>query len=101
MRIDGGPDDDGAELLALAFLDLRFDDGHVERWLGPGAVGTKPAGPDAMVTLQAWARERTDEHALTLMCEVAIDYDVPSPSIVDSMACEEVVVEWNAPSTWT
>jgi hypothetical protein len=26
------------EVRALSFLDLRFSDGHVERWLGPDSL---------------------------------------------------------------
>jgi hypothetical protein len=96
VRVAGGPEDAGADVLALAYLDLRFEDGHVERWLGPGSTGELPAGPGAMVTLQAWARDSVGEFAFDIMCDVARDHDVSSPSIVDALPCDEVVVEWRS-----
>ena len=33
----------GARTFVLSFVDLRFDDGHIERWLGPGSVGVEQA----------------------------------------------------------
>jgi hypothetical protein len=96
VRVAGGPGDSGAELIALAFLDLRFADGHVERWLGPGSVGQLPDGPDAMLALQDWARESTGDFATDIMGEVGRSYAVAGASFVDSLPCDEVVVEWNS-----
>jgi hypothetical protein len=97
VRVAGGPDDCGVEALALAFLDLRFADGHVERWCGPGSIGTLPDGPDRMTTLQAWAAEAADDFASDIAVDVARDHAAFRPASVDELACEEVVVEWNAP----
>jgi hypothetical protein len=57
----GGSYDAGTEVVALAFLDLRFPDGHVERWLGPGRIGRLPAEPDGMAALQSWAGDTANE----------------------------------------
>jgi hypothetical protein len=96
VRVAGGPDDAGAEAVALAFLDLRFRDGHVERWRGPGRVGTWAAGPGAMRDLQDWAAATADEFAFDVACEVAREYATPAPPSVDDLRCEEVVLEWHA-----
>lgn len=95
VRIAGGPGDEVAQAHALAFLDLRFDDGHIERWTAGGSLRDLPVGPGDMPVLLAWAREVADEHAFSVMCDVAHDYDVPSPRVVDRLPCEEIVVEWN------
>jgi prepilin-type processing-associated H-X9-DG protein len=52
VRVAGSSEDVGAEAVALAFLDLGFADGHVERWLGPGTVGALSAEPGGMEELQ-------------------------------------------------
>jgi hypothetical protein len=97
VRVSGGPEDVGAEARALAFLDLRFPDGHVERWLGPGSVGTLPQGADGMAVLQEWAAQTADEFAFDIACDVARHYAVGRPPRVDALPCEEVVIEWGAP----
>ncbi|MFA9269786.1 MAG: hypothetical protein ACEQSX_03395 [Baekduiaceae bacterium] len=95
VRIAGGPGDAVAQAHALAFLDLRFDDGHVERWTAGGSLRDLPVGPDDMPALETWARRIADEYAFSAMCDVARSYDVPSPAVVDRLPCEEIVVEWN------
>ena len=98
VRVSGGPGDYGVEVLALAFLDLRFADGHVERWLGPGRLGSLPGGADHMASLQTWATETADEFASDIARDVARFYDCSQSPDVDRLATGEVVVEWNAPS---
>jgi hypothetical protein len=95
VRVAGNPGDAGAKVVAHAFLDLRFSDGRVERWLGPGGVREVPPGPAATVALQTWAREAVCDLAFDIMCDVARQYDVPRPSVVDELPCEEIVFEWN------
>ena len=95
VQVAGGSRDAGAEVHALAFLDLRFADGHVERWLGPGLIGAFPSGPDAMAELLAWA-QGADEFAGDVAAEAARDFDVISPAEVRRLPPGEVVVEWNA-----
>jgi hypothetical protein len=94
--VAGGPEDSGVEVVALAFLDLRFADGHVERWLGPGRVGTLPTGADGMTALQTWAAEAADGFAFDIACDVARHCAMAEPPTVEHLPCEEVVVEWNA-----
>jgi hypothetical protein len=94
VRVSGGPSDAGSALIAHAFLDLQFPDGHVERWLGPGSLGTLPAGHDAMQTLQQRAAEAADEFAFDVACDVARDFKTRPPA-VDHLPCDEVVIEWN------
>jgi hypothetical protein len=69
-----------------AFADLRFDDGHVERWLGPAILGTTPDDPD-LETVIEWAE-----------CDVAEEHDdfgIPADAL--SRAPAEVVFEWGVP----
>jgi hypothetical protein len=84
-------------LIALAFLDIRFLDGHVERWLGPGSVGALPGEPDGMQRLQRWAADAADEFAFDIACDVARAFNTPRPPAVDHLRCDEVVIEWNHP----
>ena len=49
---------------ALAFVDLRFADGHVERWLGAGSLRDDPSNPVPYAELLPWARETAAEHEL-------------------------------------
>jgi hypothetical protein len=93
----GGTREAGTEVLALAFLDLRFSDGHVERWLGPGRIGTLPAEPDGMAALQRWAADTANEFAFDIACDIARDFETLGPPAVDHLPCDEVVVEWNHP----
>jgi hypothetical protein len=96
VRVSGWKTDTGSAALAHAFLDLRFPDGHVERWLGHASVGTLPGGPDAMQTLQRWAAGAADEFAFDVACDVAQDFKTRPPA-VDHLPCDEVVIEWNHP----
>jgi hypothetical protein len=72
-----------------AFADLRFDDGHIERWLGPPMLGTTPEDPD-LVTVLEWAED-----------DVADDFDeideidVPAGALARTPV--EIVFEWNVP----
>jgi len=53
-----------------------------------------------MGEVQAWAIDAADEHAATIFGEIAVDYDVGKLADVDTLPCEEVVIEWNATPTW-
>ncbi len=86
----------GAEIYALAFLDLRFEDGHVERWLAGGSARRLSAPPEPMAWVMSWAGDAAEEYAFSVMCDVARSYRVDSPRFVDELPCEEIVVEWNA-----
>ncbi len=96
VRVAGGPEDAGAELIALAFLDLRFADGHLERWLGPGSLGELPDGPDAMVALQEWARDSVGDFSADIVSDVARAYTVENVGIVDDLPFNDVFIEWSS-----
>jgi hypothetical protein len=96
VRVAGGPDEGGAELIALAFLDLRFADGHLERWLGPGSVGELPQGHGAVVALQEWVRASVGDFAADIMADVARTYAVENAAIVDDLPFDDVFIEWNS-----
>lgn len=91
----GGPADVSADVLALAFVDLQFDDGHVERRVGGAStVHELPAAAD-IATLEAWGRASAEEWAYDLMCDVAREFTGVTPRDVDEMPCAEVMLEWH------
>jgi hypothetical protein len=98
VRVSGGVRDTGSDVIAHAFLDLRFPDGHVERWLGPGRIGTIPDQPDAMAALQQLAVEASDDFAFDIAVDVKRSFKLPKPPAVDHLRCDEVVFEWNHPA---
>jgi len=100
VRVAGAPEARDVSAWALAFLDLRFADGHVERWLGPGAIAEISTQASAMKAVVAWATECANEHAFTVFGEIAREYDVQSLPHVDHVPCEEVVIEWHSTPTW-
>jgi hypothetical protein len=78
----------GPEMTVLghAFADVRFEDGHVERWLGPPVLGTTPEDPD-LETIIEWAQDDVaDEHD---------DMDIPADAL--ARAPVEIVFEWDEP----
>ena len=78
---------------AIAFVDLRFDDGHVERWLGSGSLRDDPADPVQHSDLLVWGKEVAIEHEMVADLEMAfraVDRDALSRVPV------EIVFEWNA-----
>lgn len=89
----GGAEADGAPAWAISYVDLRFDDGHVERWLGSGSLHDDPAEPLPYDTLVAWGEAVVDEH--TMVGELGRAF-----GDVDRHALErapiEIVIEWNA-----
>ena len=98
VRVSGRLSDSGAEVLAHAFLDLRFPDGHIERWLGPARGGTVPQGPGAMAALQLLGVEASDEFAFDIAVDVKRDFRLAEVPAVDDLQCEEVVFEWKHPA---
>jgi hypothetical protein len=69
-----------------AFADLRFDDGHVERWLGAPVLGTTPEDPDLELVVE-WAQDDVaDEHE-----------EIGLPAGALDRAPVEVVFEWDVP----
>lgn len=96
MRAAGGPEDGGAELSALAFFDLRFADGHIERWLGPPSVGELPEGPDAIVALRSWARDCVGDFTADIHGHVARAYVVENVAIVADPPFDDVFIECNS-----
>jgi hypothetical protein len=69
-----------------AFADLLFDDGYVERWLGPPVLGTTPEDPD-LATVVEWAEDEVlDEHE-----------EIGLPAGALDRAPVEIVFEWDVP----
>jgi hypothetical protein len=96
VRVAGIQGDVDASAAAFAFLDLRFPDGHVERWLGPASIGRVDATPIGLENLQSWAAQAANEFAFDIACDIARHYATPRPPAVDDLPCEEVVIEWRS-----
>jgi hypothetical protein len=81
------------EVKALSFLDLRFSDGHVERWLGPGSTVPFATAADFLATVEELGADVNDTQGECLLEELEMSFsDVPRELNVPS----ETVVEWNA-----
>jgi hypothetical protein len=95
VRVAGGADSAGAVTLVLSYVDLRFADGHVERWIGPGSLYALPGGDDVLDRLNAWGEEVIETQGEGLVQELAMSFrDVsPEPFVA---APVEIVVEWSA-----
>ena len=86
VRVPGAALGAQMPVVGHAFADLRFDDGHIERWLGPAILGTTPDDPD-LETVIDWAHD-----------DVADEYDdfgIPADAL--SRAPAEIVLEWCVP----
>jgi len=88
----------GPELpvLGLTFVDLEFDDGHVERWFGPAVLGTTPEDPE-LETVVEWAQDDVvDDQAEALLSDLAEDgLEIPPDGLARTPV--EIVFEWNVP----
>jgi len=49
---------------ALVFIDLQYDDGHVERWLGAGSLHDDPSQPFPCDSLVQWGKEVVEEQSM-------------------------------------
>jgi hypothetical protein len=78
---------------AISYVDIQFDDGHVERWLGSGSLHDDLTRPLPYDTVLAWGEAVADEHSMIRDLSMAFRN-------VDRQAVEnaptEIVVEWNA-----
>src|SRR3954451_2769831 len=93
IRVAGAVDEaaPAAPAYAVAFVDLQFDDGHVERWLGPGSLRDEDLVQyDSLV---AWGVAVAEEHPMIADLGMAFS---PLNRQALSHALIEVVVEWNA-----
>jgi hypothetical protein len=95
VRIAGGAADgsSAAAAYAISFVDLRFDDAHIERWLGSGSLRDDPSDPVRYSELVDWGTEVALEHSLS--GDLGMSF-----SNVDRRALEdapiEIVFEWHA-----
>ncbi len=82
---------------ALAYVDLRFKDGHVERWLHSGGTRQRERGLDVPLLLVEWGRNVVEEQADSLLWELGdsfYPYKGKRRGGID-FGPLEVVVEWN------
>lgn len=92
------PEEAGSSVLLLLFVDLRFADGHVERWYGQGSIRVPAAPPDGPA-LVGWADEVMEEDGATLYGELTMSFRDVSRDALAGLPTE-VLVEWNARNTW-
>jgi hypothetical protein len=78
---------------ALAFLDLRFDDGHVERWFGSAYVRTYPTGADFLAEATTIAEDVVEQLGPDLLGELEWSFAGVPNRVTGPI---ETVVEWNA-----
>jgi hypothetical protein len=93
IRVAGSGEERGmaAPAYAMAFVNLRFDDGRVERWLGSGSIRD-----DDLVAydgLVAWGGEVADEHLMLSDLGMAFS-NFDRQMLRDAPV--EIVIEWNA-----
>jgi hypothetical protein len=82
-----------AETLVYSFVDLFFEDGHTERWIGPSTGDHFPDDPAPMAELVRWGQEVALLQADTLRADVEMVYE--NVSIADWQDLPvEIVVEW-------
>jgi hypothetical protein len=95
IRIAGGPHDASAAAAAyaIAFVDLRFDDGHVERWLGSGSLRDDPSDPVPYSELVAWGADVAVEHPM--IADLGMSFSNVNRQAL-SHAPIEVVFQWSA-----
>lgn len=85
----------GVELIALSYVDVRFDDdGHVERWLGPGEGWLVERRNESLTAALTRASDVADEQTDALVEELA-DYLGHDDRDGFDGAPVEIVVEWN------
>jgi hypothetical protein len=78
---------EGKDADALSFLDLRFEDGHVERWLGPGEQRAAPGDSE----LVAWGEDVIDLQGELLIGELGMSYSGVSTTVLAEVPVEIVV----------
>jgi hypothetical protein len=79
---------------ALSMVDLRFADGHVERWLGPGGLSEAAYSAADGQALRRWGEDVYEEQADCLVEELRMSFEAVTSSMLDG-APVEVVVQWN------
>jgi hypothetical protein len=88
----------GPELpvLGITFVDLQFDDGHVERWFGPGMLGSTPEDPDTETVVEWAFDDVADGQADALLSELAEEgLEIPPGALARTPV--EIVFEWGVP----
>jgi hypothetical protein len=84
----------GNRVMALEFVDLRFADGRIERWIGMGWANHVPAVDEPITALLRWAEDLADAFEGNLDGDLRRNFsDVPSDPFGGLPT--EVVVEWN------
>jgi hypothetical protein len=86
----------GSRVIAHEFVDLRFADGYLERWIGMGWARAVPSVAAPMGELMTWADQVAQAFDGNLRYDLRVDWkDAPPPEAFADIPTE-VVVEWNA-----
>lgn len=91
VRVAGPGRELAAPAYAISFVDLRFEDDHLERWLGSGSLRADTPVPHS--ELISWGTEVALEHALSGDLEMTFS-GVDRRAL--STAPVEIVVAWSA-----
>ena len=95
MRVPGGSLEAGEAVLVLSFVDLRYEDGRTERWIGPGSATYPLEGPAGTAELLKYGADRIEEQGGCLLEELDMAYTGVTAASLDEVPTE-VVFEWNA-----
>jgi hypothetical protein len=95
VRIAGAGDDtaSAACAYAISFVDLQFNDGHIERWLGSGSLRDDPEHPVHYAELVDWGAAVAVEHSM--IADLGMNFSSVDRRALDD-APVEVVFEWHA-----
>jgi hypothetical protein len=92
VRVPGDHDAKGHSVWAYTYVDLRFSDGHHERWIGTAASGTFASTAELLDRVEAWGAEVIEEFGSDLSGDLRMSFD-GAPAYLHAPV--EVFVEWN------
>jgi hypothetical protein len=79
---------------ALSMIDVRFADGHVERWLGPGELSERQYATTDAEDLRQWGERVYADQGGLLLGELRRSFRGVTASALKGVPIE-VVIEWN------
>jgi hypothetical protein len=94
IRVAAGTAAGAVRAHALSMIDVRFTDGHVERWLGPGELSNCQYASGDGAELRQWGERVYAEQGGLLLGELRMSYRGVAASALKGLPVE-VVLEWN------
>jgi hypothetical protein len=79
---------------ALSMIDVRFADGHVERWLGPGELSERRYATTDAADLRQWGERVCAEQGGLLLGELRMSFRGVAATALKGVPVE-IVIEWN------